>query len=78
MSERERQTMSLNRQSILAVTGVGVGLLTLVYVLGVQVGKRSAALRGAQPGKAGEELGVFERETEAEVAGHARWLSRRT
>lgn len=56
MSERERQTMSLNRQSILAVTGVGVGLLTLVYVLGVQVGKRSAALRGAQPGKAGEEL----------------------
>lgn len=56
MSERERQTMSLNRQSILAVTGVGVGLLTLVYVLGVQVGKRSAALRGEQPGKAGEEL----------------------
>lgn len=35
----------VSRQSVLLVTGVGVGLLTLSYVLGVQVGKQSAALR---------------------------------
>lgn len=44
MSFRDSQIV-ISRQSVLLVTGVGVGLLTLAYVLGVQVGKQSAALR---------------------------------
>jgi hypothetical protein len=40
-----RDQISIGSQSILWVAGVGVGLLTLVFVLGVQVGKQSAALR---------------------------------
>lgn len=48
--------MILSRQAILLVTAVGVGLLTLCYVLGVQVGKQSAALRRPQAKGAGEEL----------------------
>jgi cell division protein FtsN len=44
MSFRDTQIV-ISRQSVLLVTGVGVGLLTLAYVLGVQVGKQSAALR---------------------------------
>lgn len=48
--------MILSRQAILLVTAVGVGLLTLCYVLGVQVGKQSAALRRPQARGAGEEL----------------------
>jgi cell division protein FtsN len=43
MSQRDQ--ISIHSQSILWVAGVGVGLLTLVFVLGVQVGKQSAALR---------------------------------
>ena len=43
MSQRDQ--ISINSQSILWVAGVGVGLLTLAFVLGVQVGKQSAALR---------------------------------
>ena len=43
MSQRDQ--ISVNSQSILWVAGVGVGLLTLAFVLGVQVGKQSAALR---------------------------------
>ena len=43
MSQRDQ--ISIGSQSILWVGGVGVGLLTLVFVLGVQVGKQSAALR---------------------------------
>lgn len=43
MSQRDQ--ISIGSQSILWVAGVGVGLLTLVFVLGVQVGKQSAALR---------------------------------
>jgi hypothetical protein len=39
-----RDQISINSQSILWVAGVGVGLLTLAFVLGVQVGKQSAAL----------------------------------
>jgi hypothetical protein len=41
----QRDQISIHSQSILWVAGVGVGLLTLVFVLGVQVGKQSAALR---------------------------------
>lgn len=40
----EGPNVLVNRQAVLLATGVGVGLLTLVYVLGVQVGKQSAAL----------------------------------
>ena len=40
-----RDQISINSQSILWVAGVGVSLLTLTFVLGVQVGKQSAALR---------------------------------
>ncbi len=43
MSQRDQ--ISIHSQSILWVAGVGVGLLTLVFVLGVQVGKQGAALR---------------------------------
>jgi cell division protein FtsN len=41
----QRDQISISSQSILWVAGVGVGLLTLAFVLGVQVGKQSAALR---------------------------------
>ncbi len=40
-----RDQISITSQSILWVAGVGVGLLTLAFVMGVQVGKQSAALR---------------------------------
>ncbi len=39
-----RDQITIGSQSILWVAGVGVGLLTLTFVLGVQVGKQSAAL----------------------------------
>lgn len=44
MAMPEGPNVLVSRQSVLLATGVGVGLLTLVYVLGVQVGKQSAAL----------------------------------
>ena len=56
MANRDTQTVILSRQTILLVTAVGVGLLTLCYVLGVQVGKQSAALRRPAPRGAGEDL----------------------
>jgi flagellum-specific peptidoglycan hydrolase FlgJ len=56
MPDRDAQTVILSRPTILLVTGVGVGLLTLTYVLGVQVGKQSAALRQSRFRTAGEEL----------------------
>lgn len=43
-----RDQISIGSQSILWVAGVGVSLLTLTFVLGVQVGKQSAALRRPQ------------------------------
>ena len=49
MSQRDH--LSISSQAILWVAGVGVGLVTLAFVLGVQVGKQSAALhRPAQRG----------------------------
>jgi len=49
MAMPEGPNVLVSRQAVLLVTGVGIGLLTLVYVLGVQVGRQSAALRaGAQ------------------------------
>jgi hypothetical protein len=56
MASRDSQTVILSRQAIVLVTAVGVGLLTLCYVLGVQVGKQSAALRSPQSRGAGEDL----------------------
>jgi cell division protein FtsN len=56
MAERDSQSIVLSRQSILLVTAVGVGLLTLCYVLGVQIGKQSAALRPSLAKGSGEEL----------------------
>jgi outer membrane biosynthesis protein TonB len=56
MASRDSQTVILSRQTILLVTAVGVGLLTLCYVLGVQVGKQSAALRRPAARGAGEDL----------------------
>ena len=56
MPSRDSQTVILSRQTILLVTAVGVGLLTLCYVLGVQVGKQSAALRRPAARGAGEDL----------------------
>ena len=56
MASRDSQTVILSRQAIVLVTAVGVGLLTLCYVLGVQVGKQSAALRSPQARGAGEDL----------------------
>ena len=44
MGMPEGPNVLVNRQAVLLATGVGVGLLTLVYVLGVQVGKQSAAI----------------------------------
>jgi len=56
MPSRDSQTVILSRQTILLVTAVGVGLLTLCYVLGVQVGKQSAALRRPAARGSGEDL----------------------
>ena len=56
MSNHNAQTVILSRTTILLVTGVSVGLLTLTYVLGVQVGKQSAALRQSRSRTAGEDL----------------------
>ena len=56
MTSRDSQTVILSRQAIVLVTAVGVGLLTLCYVLGVQVGKQSAALRHPLAKGAGEDL----------------------
>jgi hypothetical protein len=56
MPGRDSQTVILSRQTILLVTAVGVGLLTLCYVLGVQVGKQSAALRHPAARGVGEDL----------------------
>lgn len=56
MTSHEPQTVTLNRQSILLVAGVGVGLLTLSYVLGVQVGKQTVNLRKPTARSLDEEL----------------------
>ncbi len=54
MSNRDQ--ISIGSQSILWVAGVGVGLLTLTFVLGVQVGKQGAALRSPMQKRVEEEL----------------------
>ena len=56
MSERDPQSIVLSRQAILLVTAVSVGLLTLCYVLGVQVGKQSAAIHQSASRGSGEDL----------------------
>ncbi|MBL0211337.1 MAG: SPOR domain-containing protein [Holophagaceae bacterium] len=56
MGFRDPHAILLNRSSILVVTSVGVALLTLSYVLGVQVGKQSAALHLPASKGGGEDL----------------------
>ncbi len=56
MGFRDPHAILLNRSSILVVTSVGVALLTLSYVLGVQVGKQSAALLRPTSKGSGEDL----------------------
>lgn len=56
MPDRDAHSVPLSRQAVVVVTGVGVGLLTLAFVLGVQVGKQTAALRAPQPRSVGENL----------------------
>ncbi len=56
MGFRDPHAILLNRSSILVVTSVGVALLTLSYVLGVQVGKQSAALQRPASKGSGEDL----------------------
>ena len=56
MPNRDSQTLVISRPAVLLVTAVSVGLLTLCYVLGVQVGKQSAALRQPLSRGAGEDL----------------------
>lgn len=56
MPDRDSQTLVISRPAVLLVTAVSVGLLTLCYVLGVQVGKQSAALRQPLSRGAGEDL----------------------
>ncbi len=51
-----RDQISISHQSILWVAGMGVGLLTLAFVLGVQVGKQSEALRRPAPKNALDDL----------------------
>ncbi len=73
---RDGSSVLVSRQSVLLATGVGMGLLTLVYVLGVQVGKQTTALRaGAKssaedlkelPAPLTEQLKAFETEAAAQ------------
>jgi cell division protein FtsN len=51
-----RDQITIQSPSILWVGGVGVGLLTLAFVLGVQVGKQSAALHKPTQQSAEEDL----------------------
>jgi cell division protein FtsN len=73
---RDGSSVLVSRQSVLLATGVGMGLLTLVYVLGVQVGKQTTAMRaGAKvspedlkelPAPLTEQLKAFEAEAAAQ------------
>jgi len=56
MAEREPQFVTMSRQGILVATMIGVGLLTLCYVMGVQVGKRSNGQSSARTKSLDEEL----------------------
>jgi cell division protein FtsN len=51
-----RDQVSISQQSLLWVALMGVGLLTLTFVLGVQVGKQGAALRGPKVRTLDDEL----------------------
>ena len=51
-----RDQISVSGQHILWVAGLGVGALTLAFVLGIQIGKNSASLRGPAHRGVEEEL----------------------
>lgn len=81
MNFRDGSSVLVSRQSVLLATAVGMGLLTLVYVLGVQVGKQTTALRaGAHaapedlkelPAPLTEQLKAFEAEAAAQEKARA-------
>ncbi len=56
MAFRDPQPIALSRQAVLLVTAVGVGLIAMSYVLGVQVGKGSASLRRPDAKSVDEQL----------------------
>lgn len=56
MAFRDPQPLALSRQAVLLVTAVGVGLIAMSYVLGVQVGKGSATLRRPESRSVDEQL----------------------
>jgi hypothetical protein len=56
MAEREPQFVTVSRQGILMATVMGVGLLTLCYVIGVQVGKGSLGQGGGRAKTLDEDL----------------------
>lgn len=56
MAFRDPQPIALSRQAVLLVTAVGVGLIAMSYVLGVQVGKGSATLRRPESKSVDEQL----------------------
>ena len=56
MSSHEPQTITLSRHVILLITLVGVSCLTVCYVLGVHVGRQSAALHRSVVRGIGEDL----------------------
>jgi len=56
MTSYESQTITLSKRKILLVTLVAVGILTFCYVLGVHVGRQSAALNLVDTKGAGEDL----------------------
>jgi cell division protein FtsN len=72
MANRDNHSLVIGRQSILLVTAVGVGLLTLTYVLGVQVGKQSSAVRQALPRGAGESLSALPAPIQDQLKGFER------
>ncbi len=51
-----RDQVSISQSSLLWVALMGVGLLTFAFVLGVQMGKQGAALRGPKVKSIDEEL----------------------
>jgi len=76
MAFRDGSNVLVSRQSVLLATAVGMGLLTLVYVLGVQVGKQTTAMRAGTksepedlkelPAPLTEQLKAFEAESAAQ------------
>jgi cell division protein FtsN len=59
MADREPQIVTMSRQGILVATAMGVGMLTLSYVIGVQVGKRGLTHSRPKASSIDDELKEF-------------------